>query len=872
MALFVHSDIGPEGSASTKKINTAFLDPGLAPDPDRLDSLLGRILPAAVFFLVMAGYLATTAPSVSFWDCGEFISVSWILGIPHPPGTPLYVLLGRLMGLLPLGGEIAFRINLMSALMGAVSAVLVLLVCVGVLRDMLPRSRSAWHVLSVWTGGLAAGLMWAFSFTNWNNSTEAEVYAISACLMALVVWIMMRWEPQADRPAGDRLLFLVLYLLALSIGNHLMTFLVAPGVFLFVLLKRRGRGLDFLAIGLGFFLSFNAFVYLMGSEAYGTVPITLALVVLAAVVFRFHGELDLKFILTGILLFWLGLLVHLYLPIRAVLDPAINEGDPATWQTFLDMINRKQYSPPPITQRQAPFGYQLEMFWDYFKIQWSDAWKAVLPLGLGLYGLWTQAKKGSRSLFAFIGVLFLICSLGLVIYINFKLAPNQALDRFPAGNTHHEVRERDYFYTPAYLFFAIWIGVGIGAFLAGTGNWLRNVRTSVWFRRLLIAGLVVVVASIISLPFRTYLHECDRSGNLVGHDYALNILNSTPSNGVIFTNGDNDTFPLWFLQEVKGVRRDVVVVNLSLLNTVWYIQQLRDRYGVIPASWSDEQIQRLRPTRYTSDISWKHRSIKVDIPKEQLVRGQDMAMLEILRQADFKRPVYFAVTVSESNMFGLLPHGVLEGLVYRIAPDSSSTDRYDDETCGRNLFDLYCYRGVFDEGVFKDSQSSKLMANYLQGHIRRLVSRLRAGKFKEAGPDLERALAVSLVTPNDEFSLRLLNQLVGIYQATGEYQGTIRVLQTGIRRFGERAEFSLGLGLSRYRLKDYQGAETALKRGAELAPDKADIFRVLFMTYRETGRADDAMVALNRWLELKPDDPLAKKLREDLLKGAPPPE
>ena len=187
---------------------------------------------ALVGLVVLAGYVATLAPTVTFWDAGEFIAAARVLGIPHPPGTPLFVMIAHVWGLIAPVGEFALRTNLLSALFSAAGAGCFFLVVHESLVALDARLRLA--------ASAAGGLLGAFTFTNWQNSNETEVYAIAVFVIAISCWLLLRWREQRGTPLADRLLLVILYLAGLSIGNHLLALLAGPAVVTFLVLVSTG--------------------------------------------------------------------------------------------------------------------------------------------------------------------------------------------------------------------------------------------------------------------------------------------------------------------------------------------------------------------------------------------------------------------------------------------------------------------------------------------------------------------------------------------------------------------------------------------------------------------------------------------------------
>jgi hypothetical protein len=498
--------------------------------------------------LVFALYLATLAPSTAMWDASEYIAAAYVLGIPHPPGNPFFVLVGACSPSCP-SGPTSPRASTCSPRCAAPSP----RACGSSSPSACWRAGSrAWQRI---VGGATAALVGATAFTVWNQSVVNEkVYTVSLLFFAVVSWLTVRWCDDPESPRADRLLVLVAYLIGLGYSNHPAGFLVAPAVGVAVLARR---------------------------------PLTL---------------LRWRLLLVGALAFVLGLTPFAYMPIRAAHFPAINEGEPTgcvekievgctlsavTYQRLMSTVNREQYGKPDLAVRQAPLDAQVGMWWLYFKWQWlrdahgehqgAQRALAVLFLALGVLGGVVHWKRDRRS-FWFFGPLVFTVTFALVYYMNFKYGFSQAPEL--AGTVDREVRDRDYFYLWSYSAWSVWVALGLvwlwragAAALASPaervpGGAARGRRA--W----LLASPVLAIAAI---PLAANWAQASRAGELATRDWAHDLLNSVEPYGVLVTMGDNDTFPLWYAQEVEGIRRDVVVAVTSLLNTDWYVRGILRR-------------------------------------------------------------------------------------------------------------------------------------------------------------------------------------------------------------------------------------------------------------------------------------------------------
>jgi hypothetical protein len=678
---------------------------------------------ALVFLVVFTAYLVTLAPTVTFWDAGEFIAASKLLGIPHPPGTPLFVLLGNAFGQLIPIGEWAWRTNLMTAAFSAAAAGCVFLVAFHALRGWrseepaTPADR-----LFVWGGAVAGAIVSAFVFTVWQNSNETEVYMVATFSIAAICWLAWLWRRHRGTMRASHVLLLIVYIGAVSVGNHLLTLLVGPALIGYIWHVLRTEPLpgeqDRRAEWAQWAVLLGVWALLIGAGLGSTTLLALGGVVFLAAAVYAASVGSLGFALMVFLVAAVGASTYLFLYIRAGLDPLINEADPSTWDALLSVIRREQYPPrSPLDNPIFPSGpdnpgRNLTILWlqvlnylQYFDWQWANGLAttnsvfapARLPFtlgftSLGFIGLGTLYRR-DRSMFWLLLVLFLTTGPALMGYMNFK--PGYSLgagwELFPNGD-QHEVRDRDYFFTVSFQAWGLFAGIG----LAALGRTLRE-RLG-WASAAGRAGAVALLAVALVPPALNFTAASRRHGPAVtlARDFAYNLLQSAEPYGVIFTNGDNDTFPLWWAQEVEGIRPDVSVVNLSLGNTDWYLRQLRDnpvrpfdpaqapwfadRAPATPpppvVSWTDEQIDALYPQLTNRAFVFRAGRVTRTFPEGTPLYVKDVLMMRVMQENAGRRPIYYSVTAGSGNWLGLAPDMSNEGLVLRVhvdaAPDSAA--------------------------------------------------------------------------------------------------------------------------------------------------------------------------------------------------------
>ena len=683
-----------------------------------------------MFLLVLGLYTRTMAPGLTFWDCGEFITCSYILGVPHPPGSPLYVLLGRIFTLLPFA-DIAWRVVFMSVLSSALSVWCAYLSTVVLARRALGGASlqpfGDGREISVVLGAAVASLVLACSYTMWFNATEAEVYGYSIFFVCLGVWLVLYWEGTQHGAGNDKWLFLIAYVFGLGGGLHLLCLLIIPSILIlawFADEKLRRPIVLILAVGVWGFMS----LLLLGPGMKTNLSILVALAALLYYLYR-HDRRCCWLLLGVAILFALGYSTYAALYIRSGLEPAVDQNNPETWAAFVKFLNREQYGSESqllgMLQARATRTYQfwhlqMKYFFQQFPfplldraVEFRRATENVkdmvsvspVPYLLGLGGLLWHWRRDWKRFLAILSM-FLIMGFGLSLYLNMQ-------DPQP--------RERHYVFGGMFYAFALWIGLGwIGI--------VESLRRRFALRGALLWALACCgLALPVGIGARLY-HVEDRTGDYVAHDYAYNILQSCEPNSLLFTNGDNDTFPLWYLQEVEGVRRDVRVINLSLLNTNWYIKQLRDREPRVPIRLDDTYIDSVLTDTQLVDLyrrAWREPVISqvkkalsdagfdIEIkppPGGDLLRVQDLMIIGLLLWNDWERPIYFAITVAGSSRLGLDPYLRMEGMAMKLVKERDRGP--DGEALEHNLFEVYRFRNLTDPEVYKDFNTQRLLANY----------------------------------------------------------------------------------------------------------------------------------------------------------------
>jgi VanZ family protein len=648
---------------------------------------------ALMLAIVLAIYIATLAPTTAFWDTSEYIASAYVLGIPHPPGNPLFNVLAHVFGAIPTASSYAVRINLFAAVTSAISASLWFLVAERWLRSIVPV-RGA-RLATAAAGTLVGALAW----TIWNQSTVNEkVYTLSLLSVSLSLWLIVRWGDMVGGPQRDRMLILIAYVIALSSTNHMMGVLVAPTIAVYVLWTDWREAIRpwVLLMAWGLFLGVSGAWTRVGPSTAGVVVILVTAALLAYAFFRDPGDFRRSPLYLALLAVIIGVsLNYFFLMIRAGHFPAINEGEPTTWQALLDVLERRQYGKPSVLDRSADFVSQLQNYGQYFSWQFAgDCSRGFTPscnwfggvatllftlLGLGgLVALWGRDKEAAAGA----TVMMLTFTIGLVYYLNFKygysIHPGETLAR--------EVRERDYFFVASFQAWGLMVALGLGALMRIVTTFLRDQASEA--RRWVIASPILLVALIPAYFNRI---TASRAHETLPRDVAIDMLQSVEPYGILVTAGDNDTFPLWYAQEVEGIRRDVTLANLSLANTEWHLRQLRRREtpDFEPAkaatiwqgrTWpkptnpiftlTEQELDAIplySPTPATG--SARFGTVELTFGDDYLEKA-DVATALLIRDNLGKRPIYFSWSDGPypDEKLGLTAYLVTQGIVRRLEP------------------------------------------------------------------------------------------------------------------------------------------------------------------------------------------------------------
>jgi len=585
---------------------------------------------------------------------------------------------------------------------GLLAAVTAFGVCYVAARSMADAERRGSFALfrrgnpAAIVGVLMAGLTFAFSVTMWLYAVKFTPYVLTALFTVLILWAMLRWWECADRSEAVKWLFIIGLLFGLDFSVHRTNLLMMPAFALWLVIRNPRT-----------FLSAKAWL--------------------------FGG--------TGLLL---GLAFHFVIMLMAAANPIINSNDPTTLARFWEYVSLKQYGGGWLVNlypRKMPFwSYQVMDYLrafgkNFFYIDGRLSLLGVLPGLLGFYGLLVLFQRNRRLATSVLMMLFMM-SMGIVIYFNIP-------EFFRAFDRH---------YLPSFLLFSVLIAYGSAHLLTLA---LSRVGLKRWITTLLV---VVLTAGAAGNQLLSNYEAADSSKDYFALDAARNYLSGLDKNGIVFSSGDNDTWPLLYVQTAEGFRVDVTVINLGLLNTSWEVSNLQRREPDFPLKLSEEGYARLRPRRFPDttivipytlpDNEDSVSSLLIDLTPEgqqPYFLVQDQLVLRIIQRNKWVRPIYFTSPYAWLKSH-LRPEGVVHQLV---TADDPGIDR---ALLRENLFERYAYRGFSDPPRRLEYASKWAGVNLITSFMMLAYDYHNAGEYEQCWLVMDRmkeVISVEAVNPPD---------------------------------------------------------------------------------------------------------------------------
>ncbi|MEO3407822.1 DUF2723 domain-containing protein [Mucilaginibacter sp. CAU 1740] len=890
---------------------------------NKTNNLLGWLC----FTIASLTYILTLEPSVSFWDCGEFISCAYKLQVSHQPGYPLFAMIGKVFSLLSMGDvtKVAYFTNLGSALASGATIMFLFWSITTLAKKLLAVKGEALtqnQTLQIMGAGLTGALAFTFTDTFWFSAVETIVFAWSSLCTAVVFWAILKWDTVADEPRADRWLVFIAYVIGLSIGIHLLNLLTIPALVMVYYFRRHkninlksGLAAFFISIAILAFVQFGVRGYTISLAAhfdlffvntlglgFGTGAMFFFALIIGGLVFgiRYSIRKQKHFLNVGLLcvvFVYFGYGSFAYIPIRATAGTNLNNSHPSDAFTLYEYLNRTQYGETPLltgpqfdakitdvtdgtplyrkgannyeiaykkpnyvydhttflprmwsteenttytqdaqfyrdwlqlSDNATPtfgdnmrwmFSWQMyQMYWRYFMWNFVGRYndddnegqtnmqgiggnwtsgifnnttntpKAILnnvtytplyalPLVIGLIGMYFHFKKRKQDALVII-LLFFFTGLAIVLYVN---------------QPSIQPRERDYSYVGSFYAFAIWIGLGLIALINLIPKKINPRFATIG------ATMICLLVGPVLLGVKEWRNH-DRSTKMAAHDMAYNYLMSCPKNAILFDLGDNDTYSLWYDQEVENIRPDVRIVNLSLLSADWSVRQMQrkinqadalpitmafDKYKLgtrdviryndvkIPGYTevkdifdfitSDDKRTHVEYTNGTTENFLPTKNFKLTVKADDVTKNkvitpeqkgmltdtmkwqfppsyitkENLAMIDILAHNDWKRPICFTTSISRANMIGLQPYLYEEGFTFRLLPLKTDSSLSDQLSKTNSLVMYSNVMNKFKFGNFKNAKYlDQQSTQVFYPQLVNTFSDLSLGLIKDGHPDL----------------------------------------------------------------------------------------------------------------------------------------
>ena len=857
---------------------------------------INNILGWLCFAIASITYILTLEPSVSFWDCGEFISCAYRMQVAHQPGYPLFAMLGKMFSLLSFGdnAKVPYFTNMGSAIASGATIMFLFWTITALAKKLTvnktdePMDQA--RIVLIMGAGLVGALAFTYTDTFWFSAVETIVFALSSLCTAIVFWAILKWDAHANEPGADRWIVFIAYIIGLSIGIHLLNLLTIPAIAIVYYFRRSknvnpGSAVGAALIGVlilvfvqyfirGYTIEIAAYFDLFFVNALGlgfwSGAFFFFLIIIAGIVAgiyftKKHNKplLNLAFVCIGFIYF--GYSSFAYIPIRAAASPDLDNSHPDNAFILYGYLNRVQYGETPLlfgqyfdaqpkkdeagnvvqnegstiyrkgktkyedagkrttyeydhttilprmysAEGQDPQFYRqwLQMgdtrppdFVD--NIKWLGSWQVyqmyvryflwnfvgrysdadgqqsmtaidgnwttgifdgsrhlpksvvnqvtytplyAIPFILGLLGAIYHFQRKKRDALVVL-LLFFFTGLAIVLYVN---------------QPSIQPRERDYSYVGSFYAFAIWIGLGV-------------IAIAELFRMKLSSTGSAAAATIVCLGVPLLLGckewgDHDRSTKLTPHDMAYDYLISCPKNAILFTYGDNDTYSLWYDQEVEGIRPDVRIVNLSLFTGDWYIHQMQSKMNqsaplpiTMPYEKYEEGVRdviyfddkklpgytnvkeifdfitsddKAAQVQYSSGDYGNYlptKNFKVTVKPQELLNNhvitpeqvskldtamewkypsnyitkENLAMLDILAHNNWVRPICFTTTIGQENLIGLQQYLYKEGFSYRLIP--FKVDSTNRDQLGK-INSMVMYDNVMNKFKFGEFKTAKYL-------------------------------------------------------------------------------------------------------------------------------------------------------------------
>ncbi len=604
--------------------------------PGRSSFLANTIEPFAIasFIIPFSVYLLTLAPSVTFFDSGEFLTAAASLGSAHSPGYPLFLMYVKPFTLIPLG-NVAFRVNMATAFSSSAASLGVYILARHFLKKELLLENATFSSFCSKTASLAAALTFGASPRLWLQSNHDKPYPLVAFIASVIFYLLVKWGENHDSDQEKpSYIYASFFLASVAFAAHQTVILFLPAWAFFIIATDRRALFRVKELLITFFFALAGFS------------------------------------------------VHLYLPLRASVNPLLNWGDTDSYSRFLWHFLRRGY---PVQHQERT----LSLLWEQLKVfnlPREFTWLGVVLVILGFFFIWKRHR-----IFAMTSLLAVILFLSVVAgYLN-----------TPAET----VFLTEEFFTPVYLLAAVFSGFGLFQLLIFAIGFARgHINTG--------AKLYLISAAIfLLLPVSQYLinyYENNQRYNYIAYDYATNTLRTVKEGGVLFTWGDSGAFPLWYLQGVERMREDIDLPHTPHLVFDWYLDSL-------PRLFANSRLR------------------KFELQKT----GAEGLVKAAIAETIGSRPVYIDFSTRYSIDFtDYTPFQ--KGVIYRIRRNREPLGLPDI-----SVWENYNSRGITERISFADMDTAKAILIYANSYLEAGEAMMALGYPQKGREMLDKCVRIS---------------------------------------------------------------------------------------------------------------------------------
>ncbi|MEW6607162.1 MAG: DUF2723 domain-containing protein [bacterium] len=785
-----------------------------------------------VFFICWAVYLHTLIPTIGFHDSGDMVTAAFVLGIPHPTGYPLYCLLGKLwMTILPIG-NIAYRMNLASALSASLACMMVYFIILKVgsknmstehgaksMEQKTPGSKLQAQCLllsriSSLVPAAVSALMLAFATTFWEQAVIAEKYTLNALFATLLIFILLKWaeamslehgaksleqKAQSSRLKAQSYLYLFAFTLGLSFTHHIQTIYLVPASIFFIVAVYWKK-------------------WMQQKQSFYSLVSTLS-----------------PLLLKMLCLFILPLFLYLYLPIRASAHPPVNWGDPETLGRFIEHITAKWYRNHYLVSN-IDFSRIYEHINSFFIPEF-------FLFGLGIIGLFILFKN-KRIIFSIF--LFLIILTNIFNSI-----------RYTIGNI------QDY-YIPCFIIFSILSGysiIEITKVVLGITRKIEKSKISLY-----IFLTIFLFIPIISLDKHYYYNN--KRLYYYAYDYGINILKPLQGNAIIFPKYDEDSFLIWYLHWAEKVASNLVIIPIADLENDYFIQILKEKYPHVVSSSITQNHQVSNVIKRFNNIvnhNIKNYSIYVN-------QGESIVMNNYLLIPEGSFARILEKNITKKAICRLLENNGVK-LTYRdnnrIFRDSKALLMMENYAASYNNRSCkYLDIGKYDKAIIEAEKAIEVKPDFIDAHCTLAVIYKEKGEYNKAIKKVKEILKINPYYVNAHILLGSIFEIQGkIFNAIKEYKIIMKIYSKDMTIHKEEIICIHNILCRLYiKIERIDRAINECKKILEIIPDDFKTHQNLAGLYYKRGQFKESALEFREVIKLDSNNLYAKEMLDELNK------